>query len=244
MAKFTWTEANVEALEAAVAGVELVTQEQLKEIAETLGTTPRSVGSKLRKMDYNVQLASEAGKSKWTADEEAALVDFLANNAGNLTYAEIAPALLAGKFTTKQVQGKILSLELTHQVKPTEKAAPVRSYSVEEEAKIVDLVNASTSMEDLAEAMGRPMNSIRGKCLSLQKEGRIAEMPKQATSSAKPRADIFEGLDVANLTVAELAEKAGRTERGVKATLTRRGVDCADYKGATKAAKLAEKAEK
>lgn len=239
MAKFTWTEDNVKALEAAVAGVDEVSQDQLKEIAEQLGTSARSVGSKLRKMEYSVQLATEAGKPKWTEDEEAVLVDFLNANAGNLTYSEIAAAVLDGKFSTKQVQGKILSLQLTEHVKPTEKAAPVRSYSVDEEAKIVELVSGGASMEAVAEAMGRPLNSVRGKCLSLQKEGRISEMPKQETSSAKAKEDILEGLDIANMTVAEIAEAVDRTERGIKATLTRRGISCADHDGAKRAAKIA-----
>jgi len=240
MAKF-WNDENVAALAAAVEGSTEVTQEQLKAIADELGTTPRSVGSKLRKMDYAVQKAADAGKSKWSADEEEALVDFVQANAGNLTYAEIASALLNGKFSTKQVQGKILSLELTEAVKPTVKATPVRSYSEAEEEKLIALAEAKSSIEDIAEAMGRPLNSVRGKCLSLQKEGRITDIPKQASSSAKPRQDVLEGLDVANMTVAEIAEATSRTERGIKATLTRRGLDCADHKGASKAAKIAEK---
>lgn len=241
MAKFTWNDENVAVLEGSVSG--LVTQDQLKELAEQLGTTPRSVGSKLRKMGHEVEKATAANKSKWTEAEDAALVDYLQANEGSLTYAEVAATLLAGKFTTKQVQGKILSLELTHMVKPTEKAVTARTYSEAEEAKIVELVNAESELEVIAEAVGRPLNSVRGKCLSLLKEGRISGMPVQATSSAKPRTDIFEGLNVAEMTVAELAEAVGRTERGIKATLTRRGIDASDYNGAAKAAKIADKAE-
>lgn len=243
MAKFTWTEANVAALNEAVAGVEQVSQEQLHTIAEDLGTSARSVGSKLRKLGFDVQKAADANRSVWSEDEQEALVDFLNANEGTLTYAEIAAALLNGKFTTKQVQGKILSLELTSLVKPTVKAATVRTYSEEEEAKIIELVAGGASMEAVAEAMDRKIESVRGKCLSLQKEGRIEAMPKQATSSAKPKADILEGLNVAEMTVAEIAVATERTERGIKSLLTRRGVDCADHKGAEKAAKIAAKNE-
>lgn len=241
--KFTWTDANVTALNSAVEGVELITQDQLHTIAGDLGTTARSVGSKLRKLGFEVQKAADANRSAWSEDEQEALVDFLSANDGALTYAEIAAALLAGKFTTKQVQGKILSLELTGKVKPTEKAVAVRTYSAEEEAQIVALVADGASMEAVAEALDKKIESVRGKCLSLQKEGRIESMPKQAKSAAKPKSDILAGLEVAEMTIAQIAEATDRTERGIKSLLTRRGVDCADHKGAEKAAKIAEKKE-
>ena len=41
------------------------------------------------------------------------------------------------------------------------------------------------------------------------------------------------------MTVAEIAEAIEKTERGVKTMLTRRGIDCADYKGAERKAKAA-----
>ena len=84
----------------------------------------------------------------------------------------------------------------------------------------------------------RPVNSIRGKALSLLRETRISEMPKQETSTAKKDVDAFEGLDLASMTVAEVAEKVGKTEKGVKSALTRRGLTCTDHDGAAKRAKL------
>ena len=62
-------------------------------------------------------------------------------------------------------------------------------------------------------------------------------------SHAKEKEDVLEALgDVANMTIAQIAEATGKTERGIKTTLTRRGIDCADYKGAEKKAKAAAKA--
>jgi hypothetical protein len=43
------------------------------------------------------------------------------------------------------------------------------------------------------------------------------------------------------MTVAEIAKAADKTERGLKTLLTRRGIDCADYKGAAKRAKAEAK---
>jgi hypothetical protein len=238
----SWNEAREAQLVDAVEGVEVVTQEQLKVIAADLETTPRSVGSKLRKMGYEVEKAT-ASKSNWTDAEQAVLVDFLDSNSAEYTYAEISKAVLAGKFNPKQVQGKILSLELTEQVKPTPKAEVARTYSDVEEAKMVELVEGGASIEALAEAMDRPVNGVRGKCLSLLKESRISAIPKQEFSCAQAKADIFEGIDVANSTLAELAVATSKTERGTKATLTRRALSCTDYDGAARAAKLEAKKE-
>lgn len=237
-----WNEAREAQLLAAVEGVEEVSQAQLKTIAEDLETTPRSVGSKLRKMGYEVARAVTA-KASWSDAEQATLVDFLDANDGEFTYTEISKAILDGKFSAKQVQGKILSMELTSQVKPTPKAEVARTYTGEEEEKMVGLVNDGVTIEGLAEAMNRPVNGVRGKCLSLLKEGRINGIPKQEFSSAKVKADIFEGIDVAGSTLVELAEAAGKSERGIKATLTRRGLTCVDYDGAARAAKLEAKKE-
>jgi hypothetical protein len=237
-----WNEAREAQLVDAVEGVDVVSQEQLKDIASELDTTSRSVGSKLRKMGYEVAKAT-ASKSSWTEDEQENLVDFLEANSGVYTYAEIATAVLGGKFNAKQVQGKILSMELTGQVKPTPKVEVARTYSDAEEAKIVELVEGGATIEALATAMERPVNGVRGKCLSLLKEGRISAIPKQEFSSAQAKADIFEGIDVANSTLAQLAEATAKTERGTKATLTRRALTCADYDGAARAAKLEAKKE-
>ncbi|WPJ68388.1 putative transcription factor D5 [Salmonella phage STP-SP2] len=44
------------------------------------------------------------------------------------------------------------------------------------------------------------------------------------------------------MTVAEIAEKTGKSERGVKSMLSRRGLVAKDYDGAAKRAKLDAKA--
>lgn len=252
MTKFAWNDENTAQLIEAIGIETLVSQDQLKSIADELGHTARGVGSKIRSLvkagtlSVEVQKASEASKSAWTMEEEAGLVDFLNQNDGALTYTEIAATFLAGKFTAKQVQGKVLSLELTDKVKKAEKVAPKRGYSEAEEAQYVEMANAGASLEAIAEAMGRPLNSIRGKGLSLHREGRISDIPTQATSNAKGREDWLaphlESLD--EMTVAELAEATNKSERGIKNTLTRRGLSCADHNGAGKREKLDAKAEK
>ena len=251
MSKLNWNvEGVTESLKAKATalGVDVISQEQVAAIAAELATetgkdvTARSVGSKLRKEGFEVQKANEVQKSPWTPEQEAELVDFLNAHAGQYTYAEIAAAVAGGQFGAKQVQGKILSLEMTASVKPTEKAAAVRSFTPDEETDFVNKVVAGATIEAIAAHFGRNIKQIRGKALSLLREGRIAAMPVQETSSAKTREDLLEGLDLVNMTVAEIAEKTGKSERGVKSMLSRRGLVAKDYDGAAKRAKLDAKA--
>lgn len=241
-AKFSWTEENTAALLEAVSGIETVSQEQAATLAEQLGTSARSVGAKLRKLGVAVANAAKP-TSAWTAELEEELADLLNANNGVYTYADLAEVFGHG-FTAKQLQGKVLHMELTGLVKKSEKKASTRQYTPEEEAKFVELVNAGEFMEDIAIAMGRTVPQVRGKALSLVREGRIAAQPKQATkATATGPVNIFEGINVADFTVAELAEKLDKAERSVKAALTRKALSAKDYDGAAKAAKAAAKRE-
>lgn len=243
MSKFTWNEANTEQL-VALAGDKSaqVSQASLATIAEELGTTTRSVGSKLRKMDYDVQKASETNTSAWSETQEAELVDFVTANAGQLTYADIAASFEGGAFTAKQIQGKILSLELYGSVRKAEKVAAPRTYTEEQEQTFIKMAKEGAFLEDIAEAVGKDINSVRGKALSLTKVAGI-EMPKQKHSKAKQRPDVLAGLNVEEMTVEQIVEATERTERGIKSMLSRRGISCVDYDGAAKRAKLDAKKE-
>jgi hypothetical protein len=234
--KVNWNDENTATL-VSLAGTGEVSQEQLVSIADEMGTTSRSIGAKLRRMDYEVAKASPK-TSAWTEAQEAALTVLVNDNANALTYAEIAASFEGGAFNAKQIQGKLLSMELFGLVRKADKVAPQRTYTEEEENKFVELANGGASMEELAAAFDKPIASVRGKALSLLKSEHISGMPKQEKSSAKARVDILEGVDVASLTIEQLVESTGKTARGIKSTLSRRGVACADYDGASKRAKL------
>ena len=98
------------------------------------------------------------------------------------------------------------------------------------------MANEGASIDAVAAALGRTLPQIRGKALSLHREGRIAAIPKQEASARKASADQFEGLEVAEMTVAQLVEATGKGERSVKSMLTRRGLSAVDYDGAAKKA--------
>lgn len=218
-----------------------VSNKTVDDVAEALGEayTANSVAAKLRKMDYEVASRAKSATKTFTDAEAERLSKFVKTNAGKYTYAEIATAFEGGKFTTKQVQGKLLSMELTGSVKPTEKVEIVHKYNAEEEATLLDMVRAGDFVEDIAEALGKTIQSVRGKVLSLLNTNEGLEMPKQKQSYAKDTTDGLEALgDVSEMTIAEIATALEKTERGVKVMLTHRGIDCANHKGAAKREKI------
>ena len=235
MALPKWTDERTQQLVDFV-GEGPISQAQVADAADELETSTRSVSSKLRKMGYEVELASSVSTKSFSDEQEATLEAFVTDNSGQYTYAEIADSFEGGHFSAKSIQGKILSMELTSHVKPAEKQESVRTYSPEEEATFISMVNDNAFVEEIADALGKSVNSIRGKALSLLRSGDIGAIPKQketkGSSKADPLSDLNGELD--GMTVEEIADEIGKTVRGVKTMLTRRGLTCADYDGAAR----------
>jgi len=230
-----WTEERTAQLEQLIDGADPVSQDLVASAAESLEVSNRSIGAKLRKMGYNVDKATAKSRA-FSSEQEDEITDFLSNNSGAFTYAEIAEQVCGGEFSAKQIQGKVLSLELTGDVKPTPKAESTKTYSDDEEATIIEMVGNGAFLEEIAEAVGRELNSVRGKALSLLRSSAIASFPKQKESHAKAKVDPLGDLgDVSEMTVAEIATAISKTERGVKVMLTHRDMSCSDYKSKKKA---------
>jgi len=239
-----WTEDRENTLTAYVGDESPVTQETVAGAAEALETSTRSVSSKLRKMDYEVEKAGGKAHRSFSDDEATVLSAFVTDNSGVFTYAQIAKNFANGKFNPKQIQGKILSMELTEHVARAPKPETVRTYTPEQEALFIQMVGENAYVEAIAEAMGKPENSVRGKALSLLKMGEIDAIPRQEFTKSSTRKDALADLgDVSNMTVAEIAEAIEKTERGVKTMLTRRGLVASDWDGADRKEK-ANKAKK
>jgi len=220
MSKFEYTEDMVTRMhDVAGSGV---TEEIIESLMEEFDFPRRSVTAKLRKLGYDVPKKPGAAPV-FSAEETDQLASFLEANSGNLTAEEISQQFAGGKFTARQINGKALSLETTAHVKPAEKKVTPRTYSEEEESKINDMVEGGSYLEEIADAMGRSVNSIRGKLLSM---GLKAPQRDKKDSKADPYAGIEDMLDQ---TVEEIAEAFDKTVRGVKTVLTRRGLACADY---------------
>jgi hypothetical protein len=234
MALPKWTDERTQQLTDFVGSESPISQSTVATAAAELETSTRSVSSKLRKMGFDVELASASASKSFSDEQEATLSAFVNDNSGSYTYAEIASNFEGGHFSAKSIQGKILSMELTSHVKPAPKVETVRTYTPEEEGTFVEMVNGGSFVEEIADALGKSVNSIRGKALSLLRSGEINAIPKQKETKGSSKADVLADVDVANQTVEEIADSIGKSVRGVKTMLTRRGLQCSDYNGAAK----------
>lgn len=236
MTAFKWTEENTEKLLNIVGqnrDVE-ITADVIHNAEAVLEVEAKRIAAKLRKMEFTVaSLAKVKGNTFPEADAEA-LVEFLNEHSGEYTFKELATVFMDGKYAAKSLQGKCLHLDLLPHVKKAEKIAVASNYSPEQEAEFIQLANGGSTIEQIAEALGMPVTSIRGKALSLLTKGEIASIPP--TQNKVVTIDPLNALgdNIANMTLAEIVEKTGKTERGVKTALTRRGIKVADYDGATK----------
>jgi transposase len=235
MAVPKWTDERVDALTTFVGDESPVSQATVVEAANSLETSSRSVSSKLRKMGYDVELASASNSKAFSEAQADTLATFVTDNSGNYTYAQIAELFEGGAFSAKQIQGKVLSLELTAHVKPAPVKESVKTYTDAEEAQFVEMVNGGSFVEEIAEAMNRSVASVRGKALSLLRSGAIDSIPRQKETKSATKEDPLAGVDnIAGMTVEEIATQIGKTVRGVKTMLTRRGLTASDYDGAAK----------
>jgi hypothetical protein len=181
--------------------------------------------------------------SAFTHDQSADLENFVQNNSGQLTYKQIAEQFEGGTFSAKQIQGKLLALELTGSVKPAEKVEAARTYSEAEEATFLKMVASGKFIEDIASVLNKSIASVRGKALSLTRNGQIDKIPAQKESHATTSVDAVAALgdSIIAMTVAEIALAVDKTERGIKTLLTRRGIKVSDYDGQAKKAKAEAK---
>lgn len=221
MAKFEYTDEMVARMEEVCAGG--VTEEIVQSLCEEFEFPRRSVTAKLRKQGFDVPHKPKAAPT-FTEAETQELRDFLEANSGTHTAEEIASQIAGGKFSARQINGKALSLELTGSIKPAEKKASVRTYTEAEEAKIQEMAESGAFIEDIAEALGKTVQSIRGKLLSMKLTAPQKE--KKATKT-----DAYEGIEdmAADMTVEELAAHFDKSERGVKTVLSRRQIAAKDY---------------
>lgn len=238
-----WSDEAVNKLLSIVGNESPVSVGTVEEAAQALEVSARSVASKLRQMDHEVSSMAKEKVSAFTLDQSEELADFVQANAGKLTYKQIAEQFEDGNFTAKQIQGKLLALELTGSVKPAEKVEVARTYSEKEEATFVKMVQNGKFIEDIATTLGKTIASVRGKALSLTRNGQIDKIPSQKESHAQATVDVVANLGekITTMTVAEIAQIADKTERGIKTLLTRRGIKVADYDGQAKKAKAEAK---
>jgi hypothetical protein len=234
-----WSDEAVNTLLSIVGSASPVSADLVEQAAAALGKTARSVASKLRTLDREVASMAKDKTPTFNEAQSSDLAAFVRNHPGVYTYKQIAEIFAGGQFNAKQVQGKLLALELTGMVKAAEKVEAARTYTEQEESKFIEMAQMGSFIEDIAEALGKSIPSIRGKALSLNRSGAIARIPAQRTSHAKDTTDTVAALGdkISDMTVAEIAAATDKTERGLKTLLTRRGIKVKDYDGAAKKAK-------
>lgn len=239
-----WSDENVAKLLSIVGSESPVSVASVEAAAAALEVSSRSIAAKLRQLDREVASMAKEKVATFNDTEGAELAAFVNNNPGSFTYKEIAEQFAGGKFSAKQVQGKLLALELTGNVRPADKVEVARTYSDAEEATFIKMAQAGKFIEEIAVTLGKTIPSIRGKALSLTRKGQIDKIPAQKDSHAKNTVDpvVALGASIATMTVAEIAKAVDKTERGLKTLLTRRGIKVADYDGASKKAKAEAKA--
>ena len=239
-----WSDATVAELLSIVGAESPVSVVLVEQAATTLGVTERSVASKLRQLDREVASMAKVKESAFTPEQGDALSKFVNTNAGTMTYKTIAEQFENGTFSAKQIQGKLLALELTGSVKAADKVEVARTYTEAEEETFVKMAQAGKFIEEIAVTLGKSIPSIRGKALSLTRKGQIDKIPTQKDSHAKNTVDPIEALgeSISTMTVAAIDAAVDKTERGIKTLLTRRGVKVADYDGQSKKAKAEAKA--
>ena len=239
-----WSDQTVAQLLSIVGSQSPVSVERVEQAAEALGVTVRSVGAKLRQLDREVASMAKEKVSAFTPAQSDALSKLVSNNSGVYTYKDIAEQFQEGSFTAKQIQGKLLALELTGNVKPAEKVEAARTYTESEETTFIKMAQAGKYIEEISITLGKSIPSVRGKALSLTRKGQIDRIPAQKDSHAKNVVDPVQalGASIVGMTVAEIAKAVDKTERGLKTLLTRRGISVKDYDGAAKKAKAEAKA--
>ena len=223
MAKFEYTDEMVASMSAV--GASGLDEAKIEALMADFEFPRRSVTAKLRKLGFEVPKKPGAAPI-FSAEETEALGDYLQANSGTQTAEEIATHFSGAwgrEVTARQINGKALSMEMTSDIKPAEKKVTPRTYTEAEEATIADLVAAGKFLEEIAEALGKTVNSVRGKLLSMS-----LKAPQRDKKAAK--SDPYDGIeDMGDKTVEEIAEAFDKTARGVKTVLTRRGISCADY---------------
>lgn len=240
--KLKWNDETVAQLLGIVGSASPVSVALVEEAATALGATTRSIAAKLRQLDREVASMAAAKVATFTSDESEALATFVKGNEGVFTYKEIAEQF-PGEFTAKQVQGKLLALELTGMVRPADKMEVATKYNEAEEATFIKMAQAGKFIEEIAVTLGKTIASVRGKALSLSRKNLIDKIPAQKESHAKNTVDPVDalGASIATMTVDEIAAAVDKTSRGIKTLLTRRGIKVADYDGLAKKQKAEAK---
>lgn len=221
--KYVYTDEMVEQMhEVCKAGV---TNDIVETLVKDFEFPRRSVTAKLRKLGYDVP-HKPGDAPTFSPEQTEDLKAFLEENEGKYTAEQIATEFFPD-FSAKQITGKALSLEMTGCIKPAEKKETPKAYTDEEEAIVRQMAEDGSYLEEIADKVGKTVQSVRGKLLSMK----LTAPQRDKKAPAKGAYDGIGGM--LDKTVEELAEHFNKTVRGVKTVLARNKLACANYKPKT-----------
>lgn len=208
-----------------------VTEGVIEDLMKEFDFPRRSVTAKLRKLHYDVPKKNDA--PKFNASETEDLRTFLEDNETVYTAEELAVRFTKEwdrpeSISARQINGKALAMEMTNYIKKAEKKIIPKTYTEAEENTILEMSSNGAYLEDVAEALGKAVNSVRGKCLSMG-----VKLPQKNKKEAK--GSPYDQLKtMTHMTVEEIVQSLkeqgfDKTVRGVKTALTRRSLSCKDH---------------
>ena len=198
-------------------------KEFVEEYDETY--TTRSLGAKIRHMNFKVQPKGKVNAPKSYTPEEEAKIQELCNDPDNLPYLEHVAEVLGRE--TKSISGKLVSMGIYGIKKMNPKEPAKKLFTEADEAVINEMCADEENMpfiEDLADKLGY---GVSGKLAGMRIKG-----VKTRNSTAVRKAKIYTEemlvelqADVtAGKTVGEIAEERSLNERGLYIALVKNGI--------------------
>ncbi len=161
---------------------------------------------------------------KFSKKDKSDLINLIKSSIGQLTGSEIAETFKGGKFTPKQVN----SFCAKNGLSPFLRKPYNKSYTLEEEMKIIKMVSNGAKFEEIASALGRDERSMSSKLNYLRSEGRISSYPSRCIKSLSPEDKELLGLFKEGNSSSEIAYHLGesnvRTISAKKGHFTKKGL--------------------
>jgi DNA-binding CsgD family transcriptional regulator len=215
-----WTEELVAKL---VEGLDKNTEvpySKCQEIAENLNISDRSVTGKLRVLGFKVGRKTKPGKV-YTPEDEERIRKMVEKG---YTQKQIADKL--GK-DIKSIGGKLLAMGIkgVERGVPKKEAAP-KKFTEAEEAKIKELAENGAYVEEIADALGKTVQQIRGKLVSMKISGVPTKNKKTATKKVYTDAVVeqVKALAAEGKSVEEIAEALELNEKGLRSKMGKLGL--------------------
>lgn len=188
--------------------------------AQELNTSSTELCKALHYLGFTIQNYITSKNKAWNINDENELLDFIRENEGKLTFADLARMVCGGKYSARQVTGKVAALGLSSLVVST----TYKRFSDEETESLINLLHLGCEYPQIIQELGKSTHSIGRKISYLKKEGLITQRD----------IDFPVGLayDTEHLLLAEVARLHSISITLAKFLMRRYKLNCIDFKGA------------